>query len=152
MKRYLPILALLFIAFSPAAGAQERIVSKKSPHSVVMTLDRLSDALKQRGIPIVARVDHASAAERIGERLEPTQLLMFGNPKLGTPLMQSNQKIGLDLPMKVLAWRDASGQTWLTYVKPAILRSEYAISDRDSTFAAMEQALNALTDEAIRAN
>lgn len=151
MKRYLLSL-ILFIAVVPTASAQDRLVTKKSPHSVAMTLDRLSDALKQRGITVVARVDHASAAEKIGEKLEPTQVLIFGNPKLGTPLMQSNQKIGLDLPMKVLAWRDRSGQVWLTYLKPSSLKSDYAISENDKTFAAMEQALDALTDEAVRAN
>ncbi|MGE3993870.1 DUF302 domain-containing protein [Pseudorhodoplanes sp.] len=153
MKRFVSLVALFIIVAAPsAASAQERFVTKKSPHSVAVTLDRLSDALKQRGISIVARVDHASAAEKVGEKLEPTQLLIFGNPKLGTPLMRSNQKIGLDLPMKVLAWRDRSGQVWIAYLKPNVLKSDYAISDNDKTFSAMEQALDALTNEAVRAN
>lgn len=152
MKRYLLLLASFFLAISLTAGAEDRLVTKKSAHSVATTIDRLSEALKQRGIPIVARVDHAAAAERIGERLDATQLLLFGNPKLGTPLMQSNQKIGLDLPMKALAWRDRSGQVWLAYTRPSSLKSDYAISDRDSTFTAMEKALDTLTNEAVREN
>ena len=152
MKRSLSLLASFILVSTLAAGAEDRLVTKKSPHSVVMTIDRLSEALKQRGIPIVARVDHAAAAERIGEKLDATQLLLFGNPKLGTPLMQSNQNIGLDLPMKALAWRDKSGQVWLAYTRPSSLKSDYAISDRDSTFTAMEKALDALTKEAVRAN
>lgn len=152
MRWHGPVLAALMVVASYSASAADRLVMKKSPHSVVTTIDRLSDALKRRDIPLVARVDHAAAAEKVGEKLEPTQVLLFGNPKLGTPLMQSDQRIGLDLPMKALAWRDRSGQTWLAYVKPATLKSEYAIADRDNTFATMEKALDALTDEAIKTN
>ena len=151
MRRFSPLLAALVIVPTLASGADNRLITKKSPYSVAVTVDRLSEALKQRGIAIVARVDHAAAAEGIGEKLEPTQLIIFGNPKLGTPLMQSNRKVGLELPMKVLSWQDNSGQVWLAYLKPSALKSDYAVSDRDKTFAAMEQALDVVTNEAVRA-
>jgi uncharacterized protein (DUF302 family) len=135
-----------------AWGADERLIVKRSPHSVAVTLDRLSDLLKARGIAVAARVDHAGAAQRIGETLKPTQVLIFGNPKLGTPLMQSNRRIGLELPMKVLAWEDDGGQVWLAYVKPDVLKSEYSVSGRDDVFREMAQALEKLTDEAVKAS
>jgi uncharacterized protein (DUF302 family) len=144
--------AAIVMITAVAWGADDRLLVKKSPHSVAVTLDRLADALKARGIAVVARVDHAAGAQRIGETLRPTQLLIFGNPKLGTPLMQSKRTIGLELPMKVLAWEDDGGQVWLGYVKPGILKSEYAVSGRDHIFNEMAQALEKLTDEAIKAN
>ena len=152
MRRCLLLLAVLILSPSLAAGADDRFVVKRSSHSVAVTMDRLSDALKQRNIAIIARVDHAAAAERVGEKLGPTQLLIFGNPKLGTPLMQSDRRIGIDLPMKALAWRDDGGQVWLAYVKAEALKSAYSIAGRDSAFTAMEQALDALTNEAVRGN
>jgi uncharacterized protein (DUF302 family) len=153
MKLHLSIVAaLVILPTASVVQANERLVTTRSPHAVPTTIDRLSDALKRRNVPILARVDHSSAAERVGEKLEPTQLLIFGNPKLGTPLMQSKQMIGLDLPMKMLAWRDGAGQVWLAYVKPEALRSEYAITDRDDTFAAMKQTLEKLVEETVKAD
>lgn len=150
MKTILIVLALLVAVPAGAAGIDDKLIVKKSPHSVAATIDRLVEALKKRGIAIAARVDHGAAAERVGEKLPPTQLLIFGNPKLGTPLMQANRKVGLDLPMKALAWSDDSGQVWLAYVRPAVLKSEFGISGRDHVIAAMEQALDALTNEAVQ--
>src|SRR5262249_30519906 len=103
-------------------------------------------------IGIAARIDHAAAAEKVGQTLKPTQLLIFGNPKLGTPLMQSNRRIGIELPMKVLAWEDDNGQVWLAHVKPQILKSEYSVGGHGDIFREMERALETLTDEAIKPN
>ena len=148
-----PALIAAIVAIpSLAWTGDDRMVTKKSAHSVAATLDRLSEVLKTRGIGITARVDHAAAAEKVGQTLKPTQLLIFGNPKLGTPLMQSNRRIGVELPMKVLAWEDDSGQVWLAYVKPEVLKSEYSIDGHDDTFREMGQALEKLTDEAIKPN
>ena len=152
MIKSFSLVAAIVMAATVAWGADDRLIVRKSPHSVAVTLDRLTDALKARGIGVVARVDHAGAAQRIGQELKPTQLLIFGNPKLGTPLMQSERRIGLELPMKVLAWEDDGGQVWLAYVKPDVLKSEYSVSGRDDAFREMAQALEKLTDEAIKAN
>jgi uncharacterized protein (DUF302 family) len=145
------IAAIVVIPLLVWAG-DDRMVTKKSAYSVAATLDRLSEVLKTRGITIAARVDHAAAAEKVGQILKPTQLLIFGNPRLGTPLMQSNRRIGVELPMKVLAWEDDSGQVWLAYVKPQVLKSEYSVDGHDDIFKEMEQALDRLTDEAIKPN
>jgi len=152
MVKWLVLIAAIVAIPSLAWAGDDRMVAKKSTHSVAATLDRLSDVLKARGTGIAARIDHAAAAEKVGQTLKPTQLLMFGNPKLGTPLMQSNRKIGIELPMKVLAWEDDSGQVWLAYVKPEVLKSEYSIDGHDDIFREMNQALERFTDEAIKPN
>src|SRR5262249_13773526 len=128
MVKWPALIAAIVVIPSLACPGNDRMVVKKSAHSVAATLDRLSDVLKTRGIGITARVDHAAAAEKVGQRLKSTQLLIFGSPKLGTPLMQSNRRIGVELPMKVLAWEDDSGQVWLAYVKPEV--SQVGIFDR----------------------
>ena len=152
MVKWPVLIAAIVVIPSLAWTGDDRMVAKKSAHSVAATLDRLSEALKTRGIGIAARVDHAAAAEKVGQTLKPTQLLIFGNPKLGTPLMQSNRRIGVELPMKVLAWEDDSGQVWLAYVKPEVLKSEYSVDGHDDIFREMDQALEKLTDEAIKPN
>jgi uncharacterized protein (DUF302 family) len=146
------LIAVIVMIPSLAWAGDDRMVAKKSPHSVAKTLDRLSEALKTRGIRIAAQVDHAGAAQKAGQALKPTQLLIFGNPKLGTPLMQSNRRIGIELPMRVLAWEDDGGQVWVAYVKPDVLRLEYSVDDQDHIFKEMAQALDKLTDEAIEPN
>jgi uncharacterized protein (DUF302 family) len=152
MTKLPALIAAVVVIASLAWAGDDRLVVKKSPHSVAATLDRLSEALKTRGIGIAARVDHAGAAQKAGLALKPTELLIFGNPKLGTQLMQSNRRIGLELPMRVLAWEDDSGQVWVVYVKPDVLKSEYSVDGRDELFREMGQVLDKLTDEAIKPN
>src|SRR5882672_2261552 len=91
------------------------------------TADRLETTLTNRGLAIYARIDHSAAAAEAGMKLRPTAVLIFGNPKTGTPLMQAGQTIGIDLPLKALVWQDASGQTWLSYNEPAWLAKRHNI-------------------------
>ena len=149
MRRMLPVLGLLALIAVPSAWAGDTLVTKKSTHNVATTLDRLEAALKKKGIAVVARVRHSAAAKKAGMTLRPTELLIFGNPKLGTPLMQSNQQIGLALPMKVLAYEDDKGQVWLAYKAPAAMVAAYGITDRDDVVKQMTGALDKLTDQAI---
>ena len=95
---------------TPAALAESGLVSVKSSHDVARTVERLEAALKEKDVALVAKVDHAAGAARIGEKLRPTVLLVFGNPKLGTPLLQCAQTAGIDLPQKALVWQDEKGQ------------------------------------------
>jgi uncharacterized protein (DUF302 family) len=94
---------------------EDGLVSVESKYSVKDALDRLEADLKAKGITVFARIDHAAGAASVGMPLRPTELLIFGNPKGGTPLMQSNQTIGIDLPLKMLGWQDADGKVWLAY-------------------------------------
>src|SRR5258707_3922922 len=92
------------------------------------TMDRLEAAVKTRGMTIFARVDHAAGAADAGLSLRPTELLIFGNAKAGTPLMQAAQSIGIDLPLKALVCQDASGDTWISYNEPSWLSNRHALA------------------------
>lgn len=136
---------------STTSAAETAIISKKSAHGVVETIDRLEKALTANGITIFTRVDHAKGAKSVDLELAPTLLLVFGNPKLGTPLMQSNRAIGLDLPLKALAWEDANGDVYLSYTSPDALKARHEIADRDKVFENMAKALDGMTTTATKA-
>jgi uncharacterized protein (DUF302 family) len=105
------------------------MVAVKSPHAQAETLTRLEAQVKQRNLAVVARIDHVAGAQRVGQTLRPTEVMIFGSPQAGTPLMQCAQGVGIDLPMKALVWTDAAGQTWLGYNDPAWLVHRHGGSD-----------------------
>ncbi len=144
------LIAVIFLALTLAVPAQanDDLNVIESKHSVKETLDRLSAILTKKGIRVMARVNHAAGAKAAGLKLAPTEVLIFGNPKLGTPLMQSNRMIAIDLPMKVLAWQETDGKVKVAYLKPAALAKRHGISDKDAIFKKMTQALGALTGKA----
>ena len=142
------VLLLLVISFAPAALADEGIVKKLSARSVQDTMDNLEGIVKKKGFTVFARVDHAAGASKVGETLRPTQLLIFGNPKVGTALMTSSQSIGLDLPIKVLAWEDSEGMVWLAYNEPAYIAERHGIEDKEAVVSKMTGALKGITDAA----
>lgn len=148
MKRV--ILGLFFASLlSIQASADTGLITVESKHSVQITLDRLTEIMTSKGITIFARVDHAAGAKKIGTKMAPTQLLLFGNPKLGTPLMMSSRTIGIDLPLKALAWRDDNGKVWVSYNDPAFLKSRHKMSDRDPVFEKMGNVLKGLIGKAV---
>lgn len=116
----------------------------ESRHSVGETLDRLTEVLSKKGIGIAARVNHAAAAGKVGMDLRPTELLLFGNPELGTPLMQANQEAGFDLPMKALAWQDTEGKTWLRVTNPASIMAANSLNGVDTVIEKMTAALGGM--------
>jgi uncharacterized protein (DUF302 family) len=107
----------------------EGIVSKASKYSVPETLHRLETILTAKGIKIFALVDHSGEAEKAGLKMPPTQLLIFGNPKGGTPVMLAAPTSAIDLPWKALAWQDTSGQVWLSYNDAAYIQRRFGLSD-----------------------
>lgn len=125
------------------------MIKKKSQFDVSVTLDRLEASLAEKGIKTIARVDHAAAAQSVGMELRPTQVLFFGNPKLGTPLMQCNQEAGLDLPMRVLVWEAEDGSTWLGYHSPQSIVDSLNMQNVSNVTTTMINALNVLTENAI---
>lgn len=110
-------------------SATNGIISQTSPYSVPETIDRLVAVLQAKGITIFARLDQQAEAENVGLSLRPTQLLLFGNPKAGTPLVVAVPTIALDLPLKVLAWEAADGKVWLSYNDPTYLQQRFSLSD-----------------------
>jgi uncharacterized protein (DUF302 family) len=127
------------------------MVIRESKNSVKETLDKLAKAVEAKGAKVVARVDHAAGAKAVGQEMKPTEVLIFGNPKLGTPLMVGNVRSGLDLPLKVLAWEDGAGKVWVGYTKPSVLQSRYRLTAKDqaANFKAVSDALDGLTGAAI---
>lgn len=135
-------------ALAASTAHADSLVKSESKFGVQETIDRLAAGLEKKGIKVAARIDHAAAAKAAGMELPPTQVLLFGNPKLGTPLMQSNPEIGIDLPMRVLAWQDKAGKVWLGYTAPEMIKGRYGITDRDEIFSTMRAALTGLTKDA----
>ncbi len=113
------------------AAAQDGLQSVPSPHDVPTTIDRLSAALESKGLTVFARIDHAANAEGAGLELGPTQVLLFGNPKLGTPLMVCAPTMAIDLPQRMLAFVDATGETRLVWNDPAWLAARHGITGDD---------------------
>ncbi len=130
-----------------AADGLTTLRSSYGPHD---TMNRLEAEVKARGMTVFARIDHAAGATGAGLSLRPTEVLVFGNAKGGTPLMQSVQTIGIDLPLKALVWQDASGVTWLSYNDPAWLAQRHGLAGEISTaIGNLSAALAAVTKAAI---
>ena len=116
----------------------EGLITIPSSFDPKETMDRLEAALRASGVTIFARIDHAAGAAAVGETLRPTELLIFGNPKAGTPLMQAGQTVGIDLPLKALVWQDAAGKTQVSYTEPGWLARRHGLGpETDGTVAAM---------------
>ena len=123
--------------------AAEGLTTIPSIYEPKETMDRLEAALKARGLTIFARIDHAAGAAEAGLPLRPTELVIFGNAKGGTPLMQADQTAGIDLPLKTLVWQDASGKAWLSYNDPAWIAERRGLGKAvDATVAAMAGLLD----------
>jgi len=114
------------------------------------TLDRLEADVKAKGLTVFARIDHAAGAAAVGMTLLPTAVLIFGNARGGTPLMQASQLIGIDLPLKVLVWQDTSGKTWLSYYDPSVLAKRHGLGGAETLTPVgnLSAALRALTAKA----
>jgi uncharacterized protein (DUF302 family) len=129
--------------------APDGLITAQSRNAPKETMDRFVTAVSDRGMSIMARIDHAAAAQNVGLELRPTEVLIFGNPRGGTPLMQAVQTLGIDLPLKALVWQDEDGQTWLSYNDPAWLARRHHAGDMaGSALAAMSAALSAAANKA----
>jgi uncharacterized protein (DUF302 family) len=140
MKK-IAVVLILMVASVSAFAADNGLISKKSKYSVHETIDRLEKVLKEKGIGIALRWDHSQKAKEVGIPLRPTELLVFGNPKLGSHFFTSKQTAGIDLPLKMLAYKDAKGQVWLVYNDPKYIAKRHGITDRDKIVAKMTKAL-----------
>jgi len=112
------------------------------------TMDRLEAEIRAKGLTIFARIDHAAGAAEVGLPLAPTNLIIFGNARGGTPLMQSAQTVGIDLPLKILVWQDAANNTWLSYNEPRWIAQRHGVADVESTIDKMADLLAAIAREA----
>jgi uncharacterized protein (DUF302 family) len=125
--------------------AVDGLITLPGSHGPKETMNRFEAEVKARGMTVFARIDHAAGAAAVGLPLRPTELLIFGNAKGGTPLMQSVQTVGIDLPLKALVWQDESGKTWLSYNDPGWLAKRHGLRPEvDAAVSAMAGALDAL--------
>lgn len=122
---------------------------RPSSHGPTETMERLAAAVANRGMTVLARIDHAAAAVKVGMALRPTEVLIFGNPLAGTPLMQTAPTLGIDLPLRALVWQDDAGKSWLAYDDPTWLARRHG-ADRgaEQILRAMTNALAAVVKEA----
>jgi uncharacterized protein (DUF302 family) len=127
--------------------AKDGLVTLESAHGAAEMVERLATEIEKRGMTVFSRIDHAAAAREAGMALRPTEVLLFGNPRSGTPLMQADQTIGIDLPLKMLVWEDAAGKTWVSWNDPLWLAARHGLpsgeGDRVKAMAAGLQAIAA---------
>ena len=116
------------------------------------TMDRLATEIQAREMKVFARIDHAAGAAEVGLTLRPTELIIFGNARGGTPLMQSVQTVGIDLPLKVLVWEDAGGKTWLSYNEPSWIAPRHGLRNAEQVVSKMGAALSAIARKAANSN
>ena len=152
------VIAAAAFVLSAASAQAQVLVTLESKFSVKETADRLAAEIEKRGMKVAARVDHAAGAKAAGMEMPPTEVVMFGNPKLGTPLMLSAPSIAIDLPMKMVVWQDKAGQdkagqdkavkVFIGYTAPEMLKQRHGVKDRDDAFKTMAGALDGLAKAA----
>ena len=147
-------LVLFFTAWflSFAAIASDGMVNISSDFSVKETANRFENIIKNKGLTLFTRIDHSKNAAKIGKTLRPTELVLFGNPKIGTPLMQCSQEVAIDLPQKALIWEDKSGDVWFSYNAPNYLSKRHNIEGCKALILKVSNALKKLGQAATKAN
>lgn len=150
--RVAQLVLIISLVFSQNAFAAGQLITVESKFGVKESADRLVAMLQEKGIKVAARIDHAAGAKAAGLEMPPTEVVMFGNPKLGTPLMLINPEIAVELPMKIVIWQDNDGKVQLGYLDPSGLKHRYAITGEDEAFKAMSGTLAALSKSAAGAN
>jgi uncharacterized protein (DUF302 family) len=130
----------------------EGLTSIRSSFGPKETMDRLEAEIRAQRMTVFARIDHAGAAAVVGLKLAPTELIIFGNARAGTPLMQSVQTVGIDLPLKVLVWEDAGGKTWLSYNEPSWIARRHGVRNAEQVVSKMGAALSAMARKVANSN
>lgn len=147
LKQIIAVATLL--VSSASALAVDGLIAVKSPFSPKETMNRFEKNVEARGLKVFARIDHAAGAATIGKTLRPTELLIFGNPKGGTPLMECAQTAGIDLPLKALVWEDASGEVWLGYDSPSYIAQRHTNS-KCAVVDSLQKVLSELTAASVK--
>ena len=137
------------LATMTAIDAEKGLVTMQSNHSVQDTADKLVSVIESKGMKVFARVDHQKNAQGVDLTLRPTQVIMFGNPKAGTPLMNCEQSVAIDLPQKILISEDADKKVWLSYNDPQYLKTRHNIKGCDTVIDNISKALNGVSTAAV---
>jgi uncharacterized protein (DUF302 family) len=137
---------------SDSLGITQGLTSLRSSFDPKETMDRLEAEIRAKGMKVFARIDHAAGAAEVGLTLAPTELIIFGNARGGTPLMQASQTAGIDLPLKALVWQDAAGKTWLSYNEPRWIAQRHSVANAEQVVSKLAAALSALARTAADAH
>lgn len=148
MKKRIGIMLQLVLLIS-LTYSQTGFIKKQSPHDVKTTGDLVEETLETNGLKVFNRIDHSEGAQSVGMELRPTEVIIFGNPKAGTPLMQCRQTVAIDLPQKIVIWKDNAEKVWLAYNDPYYLAKRHGIEKCDKTIKKIRTALDKLTDSSI---
>ena len=149
MKRLISIVLLvLFAAIS--AQAADGVVDVQSTFNVKETADRMESILKEKGMTVFNRIKHSQGASNVGIELRDTELIIFGNPKVGSPLMKCQQRVAIDLPQKALIWKDDKDTVWISYNDPKYLEKRHGIVGCDGVIEKVEKALAGITKSASK--
>ena len=132
-----------------AVAAADGLIAVRSPHGAKATMDKLESLVKERGLNVFARIDHAAGAAKVDKTLRPTEVLIFGNPQGGTPLMECSQSAGIDLPLKALVWEDAKAQVWLGYNDPVWIAKRHGAA-KCPVVANLSKALSGLASATVQ--
>ena len=122
-------LLIALLAITRAGHAAEGLIALESPHTIEVTMQRLEQQVANRNLKVFARIDHSEGAAMVGKTLRPTLLLIFGNPRGGTPFMQCEQTVGIELPLRTLVWEDATGQVRVGYIDPAVIAARFGVTN-----------------------
>jgi len=144
MVKAFSIASMLILSFGAAAG---QLITKPSQHDVKSTMDRLESIVKGKGMTVFARIDHRANAAKVNEKMPRAEVLIFGNPRMGTRIMLRDTRAGLDLPVRVLVYQDYDGKAWITYHNPQELKQTYR-EEGCMAIDKMEKALQTITDAA----
>ena len=144
MKRACLAALLVLLPAIPVMAA-EGVINVKSDFNLEETADRLVGLLNEKGMTIFERVRHSDGAANVGIEMRETELFIFGNPKVGSPLMQCQQSVAIDLPQKALIWEDSDAQVWISYNDPRYLEQRHEISGCEEVISKIEKALSGIT-------
>ena len=149
MKKVL-VLGLLMMSYLPSLSAAEGLVSVKSIFSVEETANRMEQVLTNQGMTIFNRINHSASAVKVGIELRDTVLLIFGNPKVGSPLMQCQQTVAIDLPQKALIWQDETAAVWVSYNQPEYLQTRHVMEGCEENIVKITKALESIVQKSIK--
>lgn len=142
------VTVVLMIAIAMPVHAADGMINVPSVYDVKTSADRLEKILKEKGMTIFNRIDHSGSAEKVGVALRGTELIIFGNPKVGSPLMACGQSVAIDLPQKALIWQDDQQKVWISYNDPKYLQKRHGIAGCENVLAKIEKALAGMTKAA----
>jgi uncharacterized protein (DUF302 family) len=147
MNRQMAIALVIMLAAVPAMAA-DGVINVQSAYNVSQTADRMENVLKEKGMTVFNRIGHSEGAGKVGIELRDTELIIFGNPKVGSPLMKCQQSVAIDLPQKALVWKDEGAKVWISYNDPRYLVKRHNISGCDEVVAKIEKALSGMAKAA----